>query len=545
MGKRIVQFLQLNKFSLLVACSFACLSLFLTHEPEVTPWYEVNVPVMVLGALVTLVGFWVADRRMGWTKQRGFSLIVWGCALIAVMVCVVEYTAIKPAKRDWVLGALGLPALCFAWVHFFAYVIPRMREYLRRTSRADRIVAACVGVAVVCIVSGLFSVTNLFYDPVYEGERVLFDVFFTADNGHLLLRDAFFSPSCVQNDIRQPLFALIALPFSVPAKLFSYLCFFWADAYPYALCVIQGWSVYAISLLLADLLETQGAVRHLISLTFFLMSAQLLFTFLLEQYVIAVFWLLLVVRGVVGGKRAPHTAAVAAGGLTTSILIMPFTTDAYRTGKTVRAGLLSLVKGCCAGLGWFLFLIAAFGQLGQLYPPNLLEAIARNGAFLGGESSFLTVLYQYTWFLRNLVFLPEFVRGLTGGDLAIVQNAPCMRLADPTGVSVTGLVVLLVTVILFLLQKKDRFVQLCGYWVAVSAVILLFLGLGAPENGMVLYSMYFAWAVFGIWMRFFLVRIRKKRNQILFLTVVAAGLLCVNAPGVYDILMFGVQAYPV
>lgn len=544
---RFFSYCKSNRWAIALAASLACFSLFVSFAPPETPWYVHSYPFTIAGAVLCFFAVLWIERCCGLVKGysiRGKSVAVYLFAAVCSAVCFYEYALVAYSKKLIVFGVLALPALLYGWLRFWDFAVAKGKSLLSRMSLADRIVAACVVVFAFAAVGALQAGTTLFHNPVFEGRPVLFDVVFTADNGHLLYRDAFFSPSCVQNDIRQPFFALTALPFALPAKLFSYLCFFWKGAYAYFLCVMQILVLYGCALLLAKLSGAAGAAKHLVCLLFLLMSAQLLFVLVLEQYVFALFWLLVAVYGIVNGKRRAASSAFAAGALTTSILLAPFTTEAYGKGKTFLQGFFALAKGCFKALGWFLFFLVAFGQIGQLYPANFKEILGGNTGFLGGGVSFLEIFCQYTVFLRNLLFFPLWEEGLTGGAMALVEGAPCMLLPAADSVSYTGLAVFFLTLVLFVMQRKDSFVQLCGYWILVSAVILLGFGWGSAENGMVLYSMYFAWAFFGIWMRA-LLRVTGRKSAIVVLSVLAVCLALVNIPALAEVISFGVRCYPV
>ena len=61
----------------------------------------------------------------------------------------------------------------------------------------------------------------MFYLPKYQDLFKYVDVIYTLDSGVLVKNNAFLYIDMAENDLRQPLFGLFALPFSVLAKFIS------------------------------------------------------------------------------------------------------------------------------------------------------------------------------------------------------------------------------------------------------------------------------------------------------------------------------------
>ena len=88
---------------------------------------------------------------------------------------------------------------------------------------------------------------------------------------------------------------------------------------------------------------------------------------------------------------------------------------------------------------------------------------------------------------------------------------------------------------------------MAAFWVAFSAVMLLILGWGTAENGLILYALYFGWAFLAL--LFQLVEKIGETLRVKYLTEVcsfaaAAGLLVCNIPAIMEMIEFAVMYYP-
>jgi len=92
------------------------------------------------------------------------------------------------------------------------------------------------------------------------------------------------------------------------------------------------------------------------------------------------------------------------------------------------------------------------------------------------------------------------------------------------------------------LGRRERLVQISAWWCAISVVLLLGLGWGTAENGLILYGLYFSWAFYVLFRR---AVVRPGRWQPAADWLLALFLLVLNVPGMVELLNFAVNAYPV
>ena len=89
---------------------------------------------------------------------------------------------------------------------------------------------------------------------------------------------------------------------------------------------------------------------------------------------------------------------------------------------------------------------------------------------------------------------------------------------------------------------------IAGFWVFFSVVMLLILGWGTQENGLILYALYFGWAYFILIYRFV-----EKFAKIFRISFIVPLVFCIailvllykNVPAMMDMIKFAVQAYSV
>ena len=111
-----------------------------------------------------------------------------------------------------------------------------------------------------------------------------------------------------------------------------------------------------------------------------------------------------------------------------------------------------------------------------------------------------------------------------------------------------GVVLLVLCVLGAVVGRKERLVQLSAWWCAFSVVLLVGMGWGTAENGLILYGLYFSWA-FYVLLRKALVwpleHAKLARWQTGLDAVLDAVLLGLNVPGVAALLHFAANNYPV
>ena len=249
----------------------------------------------------------------------------------------------------------------------------------------------------------------------------------------------------------------------------------------------------------------------------------MLFTLLQEQYVIAVFFLLLYLL-LRQDRNAGVLLAGAGGTLTTSgaaLFLAPGMSWKQRGRTFVQAALFG---------GSAMLLTAKWGIIVTLFKQVRLYA-----SFTGQTVTWAEKLEQYLQFLSGCFIAPR-----------VTEIGNSLQLAPPSGrIPWAGVFVVILLLCGFLFNRRDDRALLCFNWMLFSLVLLLLIGWGSPENGMILYSLYFQWTFSAlVWL--LAEKILNRHRTTLRLTVLAAaaGMLWFNLPALHSLWSWGVVHYP-
>lgn len=450
------------------------------------------------------------------------------------------WQALLPVAR-LLLTALTAVAL---WVAFY-WLVKVFRHYglpfIRRMTGVEKSFWLLAAALSLLLIFSVYSRTNLFYQPAAAGQANKYDTVFTSDTGIHLQTNVFVNINAAENDLRQPLFGLFALPFGIAASWIA-ACFGGAlPAYALALASLQA-IVLAFSLILVSrLLKLRGLDQLIFLGLYFTSYPVLLFVLNLEQYVFALFWLLLFVyslcrenlSGRAGEKEPwlwqPLCFTGAAGSMLTSGFFLLFTLK----GRNLRQGLAAMIR---TGL-IFLAILTAFGQLPLLWEAGI--SLPRLLRFAGTGLPLQEKLRQYGGFLANCLTAPEaYATPNVFGQIS-------WQLTPEQGLIWLGPVLFVLAAAAFLLHRKELYFQICLAWLLFSFCLLAGMGWGAKENGMILYTLYFSWALlsllYGGWMK--LLTRRPRLRQVLGLALVVA-MAWGNLAGIRQLIQFGVIYYP-
>jgi len=141
--------------------------------------------------------------------------------------------------------------------------------------------------------------------------------------------------------------------------------------------------------------------------------------------------------------------------------------------------------------------------------------------------------------VRNLFIAPK--AGAVRGEWDSWQLDPI------NSISILGVIVLIVTVICFLFTWKNKMSRIAGAWILFSFVILIVIGWGTSENGLILYSLYFGWAFFVLIFQALKALEEKLKCEIIipaFTVAAVIAMLVATIPGLLKMLDFAVEAYP-
>lgn len=432
-----------------------------------------------------------------------------------------------------VSSGLGLLSL-FSFFVFLAFFLnkaePVAARWVRRIDGTERLYMGAMGIALLALVVYAYGRTNMFYLPRIAGVPIDFNVVFSSDSGDIFRTNAFMNVNAPQNDFRQPLFGLFALPFATIAYIASRLLFFVPNALPLAMAAVQIPVLMATIVMVARLLELDRRTKFLALLVLTLSYPTLLFSLMVEQYVFAVFWMVSMIYASSTGEDDVDLYIVpATGSLLTSGALGLF----LNTGRGIR-GKLEVLARSMFSFAWIAIL---FGKL-----PVLLEVKASMAGYLAYTGKGLPLSEKALQFL-NFVGM-TIVRPF---KTVVVDHGgtPSFQLAAATAANPLGIVALALAISGFLANHRNRLARVGMGWIAFSFVLLCLVGWGTAENGLVLYSLYFSWAYIALVILLVEKMLQSHPRSKLCLYIAAiCALICVNAQGIRELLRFGIDRFP-
>ena len=404
-------------------------------------------------------------------------------------------------------------------------------QIFKNISKQEIIIYSIMLIAGFVAIILVFNKTEAFYGTEHD-----YDVIYTSDSPYLVKSNVYMDIHNPENDIRQPLFAVFAAPFmGIPYLLGRGICGS-AVARAIALNFAQMIMLFIGNYLLASGMQLTKAKRICFMVISFCTYTQLLFMLMMEQYIVSFFWLMLCVCQICKQKKLDPLLLWGSGGtLLPSMILIPAVSQKHPM-KQLKAWIREMLQ-CCLG---FLLLMMVFCRFAVLY--RLADSISRLTGFRGEKITIAEKVCQYTEFIKNC-----FVRPVAGADLAAGEHISWQQL-PVTALNWVGIGILVLCLVSFIWNWKNRSSRVAAFWVAFSAVMLLILGWGTAENGLILYALDFGWAF--LVLLFQLVEKLEGVLHIRHLTVIcsiaaAAGLLYVNIPAIWDMIRFAIEYYPI
>ena len=379
----------------------------------------------------------------------------------------------------------------------------------------------------------MFSFTQ---SQAFYGTELSYDIIYTSDSPLLVKGNVYLALTHPENDLRQPLFAVFAAPFvGIPYLLARVIG---ASATVQAILVnsAQILMLFAANFMLAKMLKLNPVKRICFMLLTSCTYTQLLFTLMMEQYIVAYFWLIFCIYLIVEKQQPERIVLWGAGGtLLTSMILLPFMSTKSPI-KDFKSWFMDMVK---YGLE-FVALMLVFCRFGVIF--NLMSGISFLSRFTGKTVTFADKIHQYTEFIGNCFIAPSAGVNTTAVDHISWQLNPA------TGISFAGILILLLAVISAILNRDKKSSLLAAGWVGFSVIMLLGLGWGTKENGLILYALYFGWAF--LVLLFQLVEKVESKLNIKFLIPVVTmlaviALLIINIPAIREMVNFAITYYPV
>lgn len=428
--------------------------------------------------------------------------------------------------NSFCIGILALPVCMFFSYLFLEKILPIVTKFLKKLDKIEKRYLIIVGVISIILTIILSYSTTAFTTLVYNNSAVHCDVIYTSDSGLFTREDAFINFSHAENDIRQPLFGAFAMPFSLVAHFLSNFLFIQNGQTYYVIMIVIQFLLNAITtIMLARLLKLDEKYKKIFYLLFSFSFPYLIFGLILEQYSISLFYLILTIYISFNYKGINYSYIGATGTLLTSGIIFPLITKF----KSLKKWISDVFK---CGLAFIITLIFS-GQFTQLLV--LGYKIKRLTSF-SGNVILHDKLYRFTDFVSSIFIGSK-------GKIVNLSAVPAYRLIEPDRINYVGIIIFVILIISFILNRKDKIAKISFLWILFSVFVLVIVGWGQPENGLILYSLYFSWAYLIL---YFLLIKKLFKNIKIFKVVMFTTIICMsifNFVELFNIMKFAIKFY--
>ena len=429
----------------------------------------------------------------------------------------------------WLLAALALPMLFGYLLWFVRFMTAHARKFWQGSDFTERLFLLSAGIFFTILIVFSYQCTQAFYGAHVNGAWYNFDLIYSADSGYLVHTDVFRNIGADQNDLRQPLFGVFAAPFAQIAWILSKILFFIPSGYVTLLQILETLLFLVAAVLVARMLGLVGYRKALFLGLLCVSYPVLIFSLTAEQYLFAVFYLVLMLYlqdEKIGGSLG---YIAATGSMLTTGIFFPLITWDKRFSQFVK----NTLKLC----GAFFAVMILSGQLTAFLDiPSYIEGY---GYYTGVDVSPLSKLMQYVNFVGSTLLAPASHVDFESYNHVSWQMLPV------TSWRIGGFVVLAFSIAGVIVRRRERFARICGVWMGFSLVLLGIVGWGTIDNGLMLYTLYFGWAFLAMgfsFLDFLLSRWRTAEIGLVLVLILVVGLYNVNA--LKAVLVFATQFFP-
>lgn len=439
------------------------------------------------------------------------------------------------------LYVCAMPALICIFCLIYQYLYENVWKEIRDMVllQKDFFFLCFCAVVLLAVIVVMFGNTSAYYSMEYD-----YDIVYTSDTPVFLKEAVWTNLFHAENDWRQPLFALFGAPFLAPLKtickvfpeysFFHYVLIAWMNA---LLTMATGY-------LLAIRLEKKRGFRFAFLALYLSMYSTLLFSVMMEQYQVAVFWLAVFLFVITGPKseNSCFSWIGATGTLSTSGILLFFTIPpeqyANRTGQNRKEIFHKLVKNGILGI-LFVVITMKIEIVYSLFLHLVIKSPKAGNCFL-----------QFFDFLPSCFTAPSAKMDLYSHYGWYMDDSARMNYL---GLAMLGILLLAVVILavkgLFHSENGTynlRFLSLI--WFGFGFLLLAIAGYGSDEHSSILYSLYFAWSI--LVLLYSLVRTLAKnvipeQVQIVVLFLIALGLFGLNIQSVWNMTQELSRYYPV
>ena len=429
----------------------------------------------------------------------------------------------------WAMAVLALPMM-FLYVSWFVHFMWEFGgQFWADSDYVDRMFLFAAGMLFIILIGFAYTCTQAFYGARINGYWYNFDLVYSADSGYLVHSDVYRMVGASENDLRQPLYGLFAMPFCQLAWLASKLLFFLPNGYVIISQMVQMLLYLTGVVMLSRMMKLSGVEKVLYFALHCATYPVLIFALTAEQYLMAVFYLIMMLYLEKDplGKRVGFIAAT--GSLLTTGVLFPVVTGDRKFSRFF----LDSLKLCLCFFGVVILCgrLTVFLDFGQ--------RLADYKVYSGADVAPLSKLMQFVNFVGACLVAPA-----SHLDFETYSHVS-WQMQPVTGWNPLGILLICGAILGVLAKPREKFSWVCAGWMAFSLLLLGIVGWGTIDNGLMLYTLYFGWAytamVFQLVVRIF-DRLPPLKIAVLGLLVLILVLVNINA--LKEVILFGTKFFP-
>ena len=383
------------------------------------------------------------------------------------------------------------------------------------------------------LLSFIFVISAFLQTEAFYGTKYNFDIIYTSDSSSIVINNAYMTLMHPENDFRQPLFAVFSAPFTGIPFLIGSLFNVSLSVQAILLNLVQVCMMFLANFMLAKLLMLKSYSRVCFMLLISNTYTYLLFSLMMEQYIIAYFWLVICLIQINEKNNLDRLTLWGAGGtLLTSMILLPFMSN-KNPFKYFRTWFREMIS---YGMD-FIFIILAFGRF-EVFNLSSRKHLMN---YTGQHITTMDKLKQYTAFIKNYYIAPD------AGVNHIFTNHISWQMKPIKDVNMIGVIIILLVISSAFMNRKKKSSILAISWIVLSIIVFLLLGWGTSENGLILYELYFGWAFLVLLVQLVeLIEIKLNINFLvpLFSIVFAIIFAMINVPAIMEMINFAITYYP-
>lgn len=509
-----------------------------------------------LGVIIAYFFFKYFSNKVGNIQtyvNKSSVVLRFFCITSALGVVIGEWQALystttskllKAANVVNVLEYIDIPfifaSVCFVFAWYFAYCLlvffwNQLHKIIEETGIFKELkIYEIVIYSVLTILSITYMAYAFMHSNAFYSYADKYDLIYTSDTIPLFKNNVYVYVSHAENDFRQPLFAFFSAPFIGISYLISFVFNLPLDLKAILVNIPQIILMHLATIILCKTIKLKAHQRICMFIVFYCTYTQMLFSIMLEQYVVGYFWLMLSIYCIVNNYRDRMALWGAAGTLITNLALVPFA-----LGSTPWKKLKNWLYEIKSYILEFVLIVIALSRIDIFL--KFFGKVSLYTSFSGENINFIDKFYQYTEFIHNYFLLPN------AGEMFLKNDGYIWRLYDISAINMIGVTILVIALLwgIFNIDEKSSCISIA--WIGLSFLLLVILGWGTKENGLILYELYFGWPFLVLIVQL-IARLEKAINTRLLFPIVTIVFmfLCLenNIVAINELVNFAVTYYP-